>query len=594
MTTEAMTTEAMTTGATEAMTTGATTTGAGMERQLGWALILSAGLTWFSWSLMQLLNNLTIRPAASYYLFGSLERLPGALAAGSCLGALALLSLSPRPGGLWARDWDGRLAVVLAALGAALAAGLGHFVVYHDHALSTDEAMTLFGAATLRHGEPLARLPAAWREYAVAMQPVFTFMAPDSGLWGNPYRPVTAALHALFGLVGGGEKVANAVLTGVAVVLAGAVARRIWPERREAAVLAALLTATSAQVVVTGMTYYAMPAHLAFNLAWLWLFLRGGRLDHVLAAAVGVLAVGLHQITFHALFVIPFLLPLLMRKRWRLALFYAGVYAVAHLFWLFWFETALWWMGADPAQSTATIGGLQFLYNIGNLVRQWDGGVGISLMFLNLLRLFAWQNLALLPLLAIGLAGWRGMPDAVRGCAWGLLLPLPLYLAVLSDQGHGWGFRYLHGHLGALALVAVHGWFRLTDGNAAGAPLVRRTVAMLTAASLVLLAVRAVQVEDFVRPWAGALAYIRSLPDAVVVVDDGDIWYGQDLAQNDPYLTGGPKIMALRYLSSEASGHLAALRPRLIGHDDLVRAGVAPPHWPRPAATGPRPAATGQ
>lgn len=566
------------------MTNVAMTNAAGMERQLVWVLILSAELAWFAWFLIGGLERLPAGPGVSYYLFGSLERLPGALAAGACLGALALVRLSPRPGGLWARDWDGRRAVALAALAATLAAGLGHFVVYHDHALSVDEAMTLFGAATLRHGEPLARLPAAWRDYAGAMQPVFTFMAPESGLWGNPYRPVNAALHALFGLVGGGEKLANAVLTGVGVALAGAVAGRIWPERREAPVLAALLTATSAQVVVTGMTYYAMPAHLAFNLAWLWLFLRGGRLDHGLAAAVGVLAVGLHQITFHALFVIPFLLPLLRTKRWRLALFYAGVYAVAHLFWLFWFEAALWWMGADTVQPSANTGGLQFLHSIDTLVRQWDWRTAFPTMAMNLLRLCAWQNLAALPLLAVGFAGWRGMPAAVRGGAWGLLLPLPLYLAVLSDQGHGWGFRYLHGHLGALALVAVHGWFRLTDSNAAGAPLVRRTVATLTAASLALLAVRAVQVEDFVRPWAGAAAYIRSLPDAVVVVDDGDIWYGQDLAQNDPYLTNGPKIMALRYLSPEASERLAALRPRRIGHDDLVRAGVAPPHWPRPAA----------
>lgn len=561
------------------------TNAAGMERHLGWALMLSAELAWLAWSLTRFLDNLTVVEAEiSYHLFGSLERLPGALAAASCLGALALLCLCPRPGGIWARDWDGRLAVVLAALAATLAAGLGHFAVYHDHALSVDEAMTLFGVATLRHGEPLARLPAAWREYATAMQPVFTFTAPD-GLWGNPYRPVAAALHALFGLVGGGEKLANAVLTGAAVALAGAVAGRIWPERREAPVLAALFTATSAQVVVTGMTYYAMPAHLAFNLLWLWLFLRGGRLDHVLAAAVGALAVGLHQITFHALFVIPFLLPLLTGRRWRLALFYAGVYAAAHLFWLFWFEAALWWMGAGPVQPAANTGGLQFLRIIATLVRQWEGWAAVLMMVLNLLRLFAWQNLAVLPLLAIGLAGWRGMPAAVRGCAWGLLLPLPLYLAVLPDQGHGWGFRYLHGHLGAMALVAMHGWFRLTAGNAAGAPLVRRTVAVLTAASLVLLAVRAVQVEGFVRPWAGALAYIRSLPDAVVVVDDGDVWYGQDLVQNDPYLTGGPKIMALRYLPSGlSSGHLAALRPRLVGHDELARAGAALPLRPRPAA----------
>ena len=73
-------------------------------------------------------------------------------------------------------------------------------------------------------------------------------------------------------------------------------------------VVAAVLLATSSQFLLTAMTPYSMTAHLALNLAWLWLFLRGGVVGHSLAIAVGALACGLHQLVFHPLFVAPFAL----------------------------------------------------------------------------------------------------------------------------------------------------------------------------------------------------------------------------------------------------------------------------------------------
>src|SRR3546814_9095813 len=51
-------------------------------------------------------------------------------------------------------------------------------------------------------------------------------------------------------------------------------ARRIWPENREAAVVALLLYAGTGQIWLNGMTAYAMPAHLTINLCWLWFVLR--------------------------------------------------------------------------------------------------------------------------------------------------------------------------------------------------------------------------------------------------------------------------------------------------------------------------------
>jgi membrane associated rhomboid family serine protease len=64
------------------------------------------------------------------------------------------------------------------------------------------------------------------------------------------------------------------LLAALAVVAIFGVARRLWPARLDAALLSALLVATSLQVLVTSMTSYAMTAHLTLNLIWLWLFDR--------------------------------------------------------------------------------------------------------------------------------------------------------------------------------------------------------------------------------------------------------------------------------------------------------------------------------
>ncbi len=54
-------------------------------------------------------------------------------------------------------------------------------------------------------------------------------------------------------------------------------------------------------------------------------------------------------------------------------------------------------------------------------------------------------------------------PGPLRAALGGLVI-VPLFtLFVLPFQGHGWGYRYLHGQLGNLALLATYGWFRIAD-----------------------------------------------------------------------------------------------------------------------------------
>src|SRR5947207_2679774 len=407
------------------------------------------------WLACVLATRLPEWPSASSFLFARQERTAFALIVVVALALVGIVRLGRAPQAT-EMMWSSRrlrVAIGALALGAAAAALLGHYAVYHDHALSVDEFMTRFGETTLLRGDLLARIPDEWRSFAVALQPIFAFRAPAGDLWGNPYRPVNAAAHALFAAVTGHDALTNATLTGLAVLLTGAVARQLWPTRADAAPLAALLVAISPQVVVTGMTLYAMPGHLALNLAWLWLFMRGGLVSHGLAAMIGFLAVGLHQINFHVFFVIPFLVALLIKRRWWPALFYAAVYAAAVMFWFNWFEVALWWSGATPAQNVPRDESRRFMSDvIAHLALPTVPG--FVTMAINLFRFVSWNHLALLPLAIVGLTARRRQSSFVlRACGWGIALTVIAFLIVLPEQGHGWGYRYLHGFISSVAFI---------------------------------------------------------------------------------------------------------------------------------------------
>jgi hypothetical protein len=480
----------------------------------------------------------------SLYVFGTLEPAAIGLELAMLVAAWALLRASAAArGASITLPVLGLRTITALAASVTLFAAIGHFAFFHDHTLSVDEFMTRFGAAILRRGDLLAHIPDKWRVFGSALQPTFTYFdfAPRYEFWGSPYRPVTAAIHVLFGLIPGGDRLTDPLLAGLSVFLIARIAKRLWPERPDAPVVAALLMALSTQLLFTGMTYFAMTAHLAFNLAWLLFFLRGRVAGHVAAALIGAFAVGLHQINFHPMFVIPFLIPVLFSRRWPLALFYAAIYAGALLFWLDWYQIALWWSaGFSQVQNS---NGDSFLYHIWGLAEAPDF-VRTLFMLTDYARFFSWQGLLLAPLVVVGLRYWHQAPTIVRQGAWGFLVGTLPFIFVFADQGNGWGYRYAHGLIGNVVLLGVFGWTQIVPR---GGIVPRQTIAALAVlgfASVALIALRSIQVEANIRPNAAALRFIQSL-DADVVVIDGDVWFGADLAQNDPYLRNRPKIMWL-------------------------------------------------
>ena len=488
----------------------------------------------------------------------------------------ALTSATPIAAGSLSLRATRGLVLALAAL-VAIAGIAGVQVVFGGYTLSLDEFMANFDARIFASGQLMAKIPAGWRDYVPALQPMFTLPVPDHAYWASSYLPVNAALRAL-ALTVDAEALVNPLLSAFSVVAVWGVARRLWPERPGLALIAAALLASSAQLVVMGMTAYAMPPHLAFNLAWLWLFLRGDRFGHLGAAAVGFLAMGIHQLIFHPLFAGPFVLQLWLDRRWTLAALYTVAYGVFALFWI-----AYW-----PLAMTLTGVGLSAIHTTGpplffGIVRQLFGSVtvdNLGQMAQSLVRFVSWQNPLTTPTAIIGaVAAWRaGGP--LRPLVLGVVLTLLVMLVIEPTQVHGWGYRYMHGFLGSVCLIAAWTWAELTDGLAsAGRAKAMNALALACSISIVgLTPLRAWQAWSYVRPYAHANAEIQGARSDIVIIDhDSDLLFDMGtVTRNDPLLVRPPKVMALAAMTAAEVRKLCAsgLRIEVFDGRDAAADGV--------------------
>jgi hypothetical protein len=478
----------------------------------------------------------------------------------------------------------GGRAVLAAAVAVAALAFAGWWQVFQAWPLSGDEFWAAFDTDILRHGRLMAPIPPAWGPYVHALQPTWRLETPDHAFWASTYLPVNAAARAAFALAGS-PALAGPAWSALAIGLTWDLARRLWPERRDAAFVAAILLASSAQLIVTAMTPYAMAAHLALNLAWLSLFLRRGALAQAGAIAVAFLATGLHQWIFSPLFAAPFIVQQWIWGSRRTAALHAIAYGLICAFWIAWpglmFAAHGYPFGA-PSHGAAA-------YALANAFNPFSGG----LMAENLLRLTTWQNLITIPLALVG-AAWavrerssptqtseRVLPEkaapafserALAAMAAGIALILVFLLLITPFQGHGWGYRYLHGYLGSLALLATGAFVRLT----ADAPGRRRAWAVFAAASafsiLVCLPLRMLQTRTYAAPAAANWRVLTRDGAEVTIVDVDSIWFGMDLVRNDPFLTTQPRVMRLDALApAEIAALCAAHSTRLLtGADEAI------------------------
>jgi hypothetical protein len=435
-----------------------------------------------------------------------------------------------------------RLVVAALAVGVTLLAILGGQLVLHGYPLSMDEFLARFDAQILRGGHLVAPVAPPFRDLLPALVSSFRLPIAGNAAWVSAYLPGNALLIAL----PGGAVWVPPALAGLAVVLAWAIARRLVPARPDTALTAALLLASSSQLIVMAMTTYAMTAHLALNLLWLWLVLVNRRWSHGAAAAVAWLATGLHQLIFHPLFAAPFVLSMWRERRWDVAIFHSLAYLAIGLFWAGYHPLAL----ASEGLSGEGAGAGILVGTLYRLLTSFDLA-SFGLIAQNLLRFVAWQNPLMPALLILGArASWRA-GGIRRDLLLGILLTLTVATVLMPAQGHGWGYRYLHSVLGNAALPAALSWDqRAGDGTDRDGG--RRLVAISAALSLiVLLPIHLWQAHRFAVPYALSAARVARVDADYVLIDAGGIPYGTDLVRNDPWLRNRPKILDLSMLTSD-------------------------------------------
>ena len=290
---------------------------------------------------------------------------------------------------------------------------------------------------------------------------------------------------------------------------------------------------------------------------------------------VGFVASGLHQVIFHPLFVAPFILQAIIERRWTLAAFYSASYAAIGLFWVLYWQWLLARSGL--AADVATSAGLPyFIDRVVSLFANFSWN-GLDTMAQNMLRFAAWQNPLMLVLATLGMAAaWRtGGP--MRSLAAGIVLNVLAMFVLLPYQGHGWGYRYIHGLLGNVALLAALGWMGMAARATAGEQRTAWGVVGVTAAfsMFVLVPIHAYQMRSTHAPYAAAMAAIERAKADAVIIDTTGVFYGNDLVRNDPFLRNRPKVFDLGELNEPLVRQLCArFRVAVFEGMDAPRFGV--------------------
>ena len=431
---------------------------------------------------------------------------------------------------------SGRHALALAGVVVAVC-WAGHYVVLCGYDLSRDEQMAGFDAAIYATRHLAAPLPALWQIQAAPLNQLFMLPVAHPVAWVSGYLPGNALVRMAVGLVAD-PALTEPLLTGIAVLATWATARQLWgdgPLARDGQVVSVMVLAASGMTLLMGMSAYAMPAHLAVNAVWLWLFLQERRRADLAAIMLGFLGTGLHQPLFHPLFVLPWLAWLVVDRRWARAGLFAGAYGAICLFWLWWPHLTLAHVVGPHSQLSP---GGDFVTRL-----MWALGqnrYNFILTAANLLRFCTWQSLPMVPLLLYGL--WRAIKAprkdrAALTLAAGFVAPIVVMALLLPYQGHGFGYRYVHQVLGNAALLAGYGWQALAPLHARLRPvLVRAMVASLG----LLLPMQCWLAYAMYAPYAHASARLSASGADYAIVGADDVPFALDLVLNRADLTNRP------------------------------------------------------
>jgi hypothetical protein len=281
------------------------------------------------------------------------------------------------------------------------------------------------------------------------------------------------------------------------------------------------------------------------------------------------------------MFVGPFLLLLLRERAWKELGVYVAAYLVIGLFWIGW-QPWLSAHGVNPVPADYSNDGTNYIDRFRATFTPPDG-TSVLVMAANLLRFSVWQNLALLPLAAIGMVTARRW-EPLRMALWLGPLALVLFMGVvLPAQVNGWGYRYLAGFSGSLVLLAGFGWHWLEQRGAA--PL--RALTGLTALAVLAIPAQTAMAARQIDAYGKVARAVRSIDADVVVVDEG-VPFAGDLVLNRADLSNRPILLSRSALKPEDLPFLCQTGRTLAFADAPLLSGISV-HFglPRPIAPTP-------
>lgn len=339
-----------------------------------------------------------------------------------------------------------RLAVPLAFALFALVS----LALYRMSPLSRDEWSMGWQAAVFAGGHLTGSLPPGLADALVppSIQNWFLLVDHTTGATLSPYWPGWSALLAPFAALGV-TWLAGPLVGALTVGLIGRTAARLGGAA--AASPARLFALVSPSFVLTSASTFPAVGHLALNLAWLLLVLRGGRRAALLAGLAGSLALVLHNPAPHALFALPWLVWRARERRWRELAPLATGYLPGLALLAGWplLRAALI---ADPGSAIPALNA-GFLPTPDSLFHR----------ALDLAALWIWA----MPGLA--LLAWRGLRANTHPEPWllagSLAVTFAFHLCYPNAQGHGWGARYLHSAWAALPILAALWWVRTSEAE---------------------------------------------------------------------------------------------------------------------------------
>lgn len=433
------------------------------------------------------------------------------------------------------------LPVTLAASGLlTLALWAGSYRVLLNYPWTLDEFMATFDQAVFANGRLAWPTPPGWSAYAHALFPYFLLDTPGHAVLASSYLPMNAALRAVFALVLD-PALMNPALVGGGLLVLRRVALRLFPETPGAVWTVLVGYVLSAQILVAAMSAYAMTAHLVLNLAWLALFLRRDRLGWAGAILVGFIASGLHQVVFHPLFAAPFIAVLAAERRWRAFAGFCLAYLAIALFWTSYPAMVMAWAGLASGGGGVSADHGFLAGRLAPLLLHRDPNT-LPLMVKNVLRAICWNAVFLLPLLLFAWPAIRRREGIALPLALGMVLTVVVVALVVPDQGHGWGYRYVHGVLGNVLLLAGYGYREMARAQRSAAD--GLVVALAGVTAVVVLPFLLGSAQAFVRPAWQLSRLIERQESDFVILDTLPPGTAVKQVRNRPDLANRPLVLS--------------------------------------------------